>query len=270
MHENERKRSHHSWMNNNSHVMVATNAYGMGIDKPDVRYVFHKHASKSIENYFQESGRAGRDGLAAKCTIFHSGENDVLLWRQIFNLNHHDAESLKIMNENLEHIFDYCNNSIDCRRAILLNYFGEPYDGCNEIQNACESCAKAYTGNNELDAFDMIDVTEASLQTLVAISNLPSKKSFCETAQILYNNGLRDWTSINIRRLFRKMLMEQFIVKKVSMVNGIAVSKVNVGEKSSVLRNGTAVVNLFLEKGHINRKRSLNQAPGTSKRLIIM
>ncbi len=135
-----RERNQESFSKEGAEIIVATVAFGMGIDKPDVRYVVHTGMPKSIEHYQQESGRAGRDGLEAECRLLYSG-SDFGLWKTI--LQDQDAATLKISLEKLNEMYNYCTD-VTCRHQVLLDYFGEKLekDNCG----ACDLCL----GNAEL------------------------------------------------------------------------------------------------------------------------
>ena len=115
-------------------VMVATIAFGMGIDKPDVRFVAHLDLPKSLEAYYQETGRAGRDGEASEGWMTY-GLNDVVIHRQMIEESPSPVEQKRVERQKLDAMLAYCE-SAKCRRVVLLNYFGEAAAPCGN----CDVC----------------------------------------------------------------------------------------------------------------------------------
>ncbi|HQR03668.1 MAG: DNA helicase RecQ [Proteobacteria bacterium] len=116
-------------------VMVATIAFGMGIDKPDVRFVAHLDLPRSLEAYYQETGRAGRDGEPAEAWMTY-GLNDVVIHRQRIDESAAGEEQKRIERQRLDAMLAYCEAAA-CRRSHLLRYFGEEHAACNN----CDTCA---------------------------------------------------------------------------------------------------------------------------------
>jgi ATP-dependent DNA helicase RecQ len=129
-----RQRHQQRFLREDGIVMVATIAFGMGIDKPDVRFVAHLDLPKSLEAYYQETGRAGRDGEPSEAWMTY-GLNDVVIHRQMIEDSASPVEQKRVERQKLDAMLAYCE-SAHCRRVVLLNYFGEDAAPCGN----CDVC----------------------------------------------------------------------------------------------------------------------------------
>jgi ATP-dependent DNA helicase RecQ len=152
----DRMKNQDDFLNEDVEVIVATIAFGMGIDKPDVRFVIHYDTPKSLEGYYQETGRAGRDGITSHCLMFYSYSDIIKLEKFNKDKPVTERENSKIL---LEEMASYAESSV-CRRKQLLHYFGEEYP------NDCGQCDNCMHPKEKFEGMlDVVIALKSVLQT---------------------------------------------------------------------------------------------------------
>ncbi|CAN0383612.1 unnamed protein product, partial [Ectocarpus sp. 12 AP-2014] len=135
----EKARVHREWSAGRIHLICATIAFGMGINKPDVRYVIHHSMPKTLTHFYQESGRAGRDGLDSKCIVFFAYRDKARLENMV---NRDKSLPFQRRQSNLQEVYKcvrFCINEVECRRVLILEFFGEHFPR-GRCKATCDNC----------------------------------------------------------------------------------------------------------------------------------
>lgn len=151
------------WQSGDIKIVCATVAFGMGIDKPDVRFVYHHSIPRSLEGYYQECGRGGRDGKTAFCTLYYQFADFKSIETQIKRDKGLKSQVLKDRHlDKLRNVLAYCSNRIDCRRKLVLQYFNENFDPklCKKTCDNCKSTNTVEVKDITDDARNIINIVK--------------------------------------------------------------------------------------------------------------
>ncbi len=256
MSDMERSKAQEDFLYDNVNIIVATNAFGMGIDKSNVRYVIHFTIPKNMEAYYQEAGRAGRDGEASECILLF-GAQDIILQKFLIEQNVVSEERKVNEYRRLQEVVDYCHTT-KCLRKYILEYFGE-----KDVPDSCDSCSVCK------DDRSLTDITIDAQKIFSCIARMKQRFGTVMVSQVLRGSKDKRVLEFGFNQLSTYGIMKNYTVKEIQdLVNVLIADEylfltgsqfpvVKLTEKSLKVLKGQEQV---FQKTHKARKKIANES----------
>ncbi len=251
----EREKIQEDFMFNRLRIIVATNAFGMGIDKPDVRFVIHYNMPKNMEAYYQEAGRGGRDGEKSQCILMYS-PSDVIKQKLIMENEYSVPEREVLQYKNLQYLVDFCHTN-DCLRNKILTYFGETI-----ITDYCGNCS------NCLDQAEMVDITVEAEKVLSCIYRVNQKYGVNIVIQVLRGSKNKKLLELGLDKVSTYNIMKDYneqVIREIIMTLVARGYVHNTTDKFPVLKLTSKCREVFKGEVKVFHKKELMEATTSKK-----
>ena len=249
MTEKERTQNQEDFVYDRTSIMVATNAFGMGIDKSNIRYVIHYNMPKDLESYYQEVGRAGRDGDNSRCILLFS-RADIITNKFLIEQTEHKSDT-SVEYKKLNDIIDYCNTDM-CLRKYILEYFGELplFDNCHNCGNCLSEVEKA-------------DITVDAMKILSCIKRLKEKYGSGVVTDVLKGSNTYKNQMLGFDKLSTFGIMSEYSKNTIKDLIYFLITEGYIetfGDKYPVLRLTPSASKVLFEGEKVTIKRKIEKS----------
>ncbi|CEP62517.1 ATP-dependent DNA helicase SGS1 LALA0_S05e07404g [Lachancea lanzarotensis] len=275
MEPDERNQVQQAWQADKIRVICATVAFGMGIDKPDVRFVYHLTVPRTLEGYYQETGRAGRDGKYSFCIMYYTFRDVRTMQTMIQKDKNLDRDNKEKHLTKLQQVMQYCENVTDCRRKLVLSYFNEKFESSLCKRN-CDNCKNSLNTTTEER-----DITAETKHILKLISQIQDEKVTLIHCQDIYKGSRnskivqaghdklsyhgqgKNMSKSEIERIFFHLITNQVLQEYPVMTGrGFASNYVKVGIKAQQVLTGRMKVSMHFVTSNVDSSRAGSAPPG--------